>query len=105
PGGLSAEFDPHAFLWWPKTQLALLPYGGPDPVTYRSAAAAIGVTASRAGLEEVGRITHGPEWDRGDVVRSMIVGDRVITVSELGIATSALSGLGPVDFQAFVAAG
>ncbi len=104
-GGLAAEFDPHAFLWWPKTNLALLPYSGWDYKTGRSAAAAVGVTATRAALAEAGRITHGPEWDRGDVVRSVIVGSRVFTLSELGIATSSLSGLGQSDFQAFVAAG
>ncbi len=105
-GGLVAEFDPHAFLWWPKTSLALLPYEGWDQQTYKSAAAAVGITASRAGgLNEVGRITHGPDWDRGNVVRSLIVGDRVFTVSELGIATNAVGGLTAVDFQPFVVAG
>ncbi len=104
-GGLAAEFDPHAFLWWPKTSLALLPYSGWDRQTHTSAAAVVGITATRASLAEAGRITHGPGWDRGDVIRSVIVGTRVFTLSELGIATSDLSGLGPVDFQAFVAAG
>ena len=105
PGGFAAEFDPHAFLWWPKTQLALLPYSGWDYKTGRSAAAAVGFTASRAGLAAAGQVTHGPEWDRGNVVRSVIVGDRVFTVSELGLGTNSLGGLGAVDFQAFVAAG
>lgn len=106
PGSFAAEFDPHAFLWWAPTSLALLPYDGWNSKTYYRDTAAIGITATKAaGLTEAGRITHGPEWDRGQIVRSVIVGARVITVSELGVGTNALDGLGPVDFQAFVAAG
>ena len=103
PGSFAAEFDPHAFLWWAPKSLALLPYDGWDPKTYYRDTAAVGITASKAaGLGDAGRITHGPEWDRGRIVRSVIIGARVVTVSELGIGTSSLDGLGPQDFQAFV---
>lgn len=103
PGGFAAEFDPHAFLWWAPTSLALLPYSGWDPKTYARDAAVVGISATKAtGLNETGRVTHGPEWDRGQIVRSVIAQGRVITVSELGIGTSALDGLGARDFQAFL---
>lgn len=106
PGSFAAEFDPHAFLWWAPTSLAVLPYDGWNSKTYYRDAAAVGITATKAaGLNEVGRITHGPEWDRGRIVRSVIVANRIITVSELGIGTSALDGLSAQDFQGFVAAG
>lgn len=50
------------------------------------------------GLEEVGRIVHGPAWDRSEVVRSVIVRDRVLTISEQGVAAHRLDGLAPVGF-------
>lgn len=106
-GSFAAEFDPHAFLWWAPKSLALLPYSGYDrTATYGRDAAVVGVTATKAGgLGEAGRITHGPEWDRGSIVRSVVIGNRIVTVSELGIGTNALDGLGAGDFQPFVAAG
>ena len=101
-GTLGAEFDPHAFLWWPARTLALIPYNGWDTKTYRSASAAIGFTATRQGLSESGRITHGPDWDHGRIVRSMIVGDRVITVSELGVSANGLSDFAQLGWLPFV---
>lgn len=103
PGSFAAEFDPHAFLWWAPKSLALLPYDGWDSRTYVRDSAVVGITATKAGgLADAGRVTHGPEWDRGRIVRSVIVGGRVITVSELGIGTSGLEGLGAQDFQPFL---
>lgn len=99
-GSSIAEFDPHAFLWWGRAKLALVPY---DVWTgSRPDRGMLGLRAGRAeGLEEVGRIVHGPEWDRPHVVRSVVVRDRVLTVSELGVATHRLEGLGPVGFSPF----
>lgn len=99
----AAEFDPHAFLWWAKAKLALLPFSDWDPNVGRADNGMVGLRAGRAeGLIEVGRITHGPEWDRAPVERAVVVGDRVLTVSDLGVATHRIEGLTPVGFLPFV---
>lgn len=99
-GSSSAEVDPHAFLWWPKAQLALLPYEEwDDRFTKRGM---LGLRAGRAeGLTEVGRITHGPEWDEAAVERSVIVGDRVLTISDFGVAAHRIGALAPLGFLPF----
>ncbi|MBJ7329289.1 MAG: beta-propeller domain-containing protein [Solirubrobacteraceae bacterium] len=103
-GQSQAEVDPHAFLWWPQAKLALLPYE-----TWTGAQADRGMLGLRAGrsegLTEVGRITHGPAWDLGSVERSVVVGDRVLTVSDLGVAAHRIGGLAPLGFLPFVPAG
>lgn len=100
-GGSSlAEFDPHAFLWWGRAKLALLPYSGWNGARFDRGM--LGLRAGRAeGLTEVGRIVHGPEWDRAEVVRSVVVRDRVLTVSDQGVAAHRVEGLGPVGFAPF----
>ncbi len=101
-GGSRAEVDPHAFLWWPARKLALLPYE-----TWRAAGGGfdrgmLGLRAGRGeGLSEVGRIVHGPEWDQAAVARSVVVRDRVLTVSDLGVAVHRLDGLAPAGFLPF----
>ena len=101
-GSSQAEVDPHAFLWWPARKLALLPYE-----TWRAAGGGfdrgmLGLRAGRAeGLSEVGRIVHGPEWDQAAVARSVVVRDRVLTVSDLGVAVHRLDGLAPAGFLPF----
>ncbi len=96
-GGSSAvEFDPHAFLWWAPTQLALVPSEGMSITTdsYGSVGSVYGLRATRdAGLREVGRVLHGPDWDHPMVKRTVIVGSRVLSLSDLGIRTSTLDDL------------
>jgi uncharacterized secreted protein with C-terminal beta-propeller domain len=80
-GSSSAEFDHHAFLYWPPARLSVLPiqagmngnwFGG-----------AIGVRVGRrTGIDEVGRTVHkGSSY----VSRALVVGDSVYTVSDAGI--------------------
>ncbi|MDO9353186.1 MAG: beta-propeller domain-containing protein, partial [Solirubrobacteraceae bacterium] len=102
-GGSSAtEFDPHAFLWWGPANTAILPVSSYDPATYRVNNAAVGVTATRAaGLAKSGEITHGPAWELAPVERSLVVGDRVFSVSDFGVSSNRLPGLQPLGFAAF----
>lgn len=80
-----AEFDHHAFLWWPATKLAVLPVYQP------SFAGAIGFRVDRgAGIEEVGRIDHGTGFLP---TRSAVVGERLFTLSDSGIEVGALATL------------
>jgi uncharacterized secreted protein with C-terminal beta-propeller domain len=84
------EYDHHAFLWWPKSKLAVLPVdvydGRGDPFS-----GAIGFHVARGGIDEVGRVTHDATEYPVSVRRSVVVGDRLFTVSELGVKASALA--------------
>lgn len=101
-GSSSAEVDPHAFLWWSKEKLALLPYEEWDARWTKRGM--LGLRAGRTeGLTEVGRITHGPAWDEAAVQRSVIVGDRVLTVSDFGVAVHRIGALAPLGFLPFSA--
>jgi uncharacterized secreted protein with C-terminal beta-propeller domain len=92
------EDDHHAFMWWAPEQLAVLPvrhYGGDAP------SGAVGLRATRAGgIGERGRIQH-PGSSSLPVRRSLVVGERLVTVSDGGVATSRLSTLAPLSFVAF----
>jgi uncharacterized secreted protein with C-terminal beta-propeller domain len=111
PGWTPTDYDTHAFLWWPKLHLAFVPYSGygywasddNDP------SALVVLSASRAGdgpnLTERGRVTHGPGWDHPDVNRAVVIGDRVLSISEVGIASSRLDDLGLIGTAPFYSAG
>ena len=95
-GGASsseAEYDHHAFLYWGPEQLAVLPVaiydGSSDPFN-----GAIGFRVGKAKIEEVGRIEHdsGQQYSPG-IRRSLVVGKRLFTVSDLGAKASTLSSL------------
>ncbi|HEX8207202.1 MAG TPA: beta-propeller domain-containing protein, partial [Solirubrobacteraceae bacterium] len=91
----AAESDHHAFLWWAPTKLLVVPvsdYGerGENPFV-----GAVGLHADRTGLAEAGRTEH-PEQEGGwtpDIYRSVVVGDRLFTISSLGIQAGRLDTL------------
>jgi uncharacterized secreted protein with C-terminal beta-propeller domain len=90
----AVEWDHHAFLWWPATKLAML------PMTSSGFDGALGFRVSRAsGIQVVARIAH----DGTQVDRAVIVGDRVFTVSPLGVKASALDGFADRGWAAFPA--
>jgi uncharacterized secreted protein with C-terminal beta-propeller domain len=97
-----AEWDHHAFLWWGPTALAVLPLQtyATDPAG-SSFAGAVGLRIRRAGIAEVGRITHGTGADQAIVRRSFVAGSRLFTVSDRGIAAASLDKLAPLGFTAF----
>ena len=91
-----AEYDHHAFLYWPGTQLAVIPvtaYGDKEPFS-----GAIGFRIDKAsGITEVGRVQHDDPAKPGGYVpgveRSMVLGDRLVTLSARGLMTSTLDTL------------
>ena len=89
PGVSEAEFDHHAFLHWPRTGLVVIPFGNQ----------AIALRAGRArGLDEPTRL----EGDGASAIRrSLVVGGRVLTVSDAGIAANNLVTLEAAGWAAF----
>jgi uncharacterized secreted protein with C-terminal beta-propeller domain len=96
-----AENDHHAFLYWDPTRLAVIPlqryaYDDPQQPPY---AGAVGFRVARGAITEVGRIQHPA--DSGELVpigRSIVVGDRLLTLSAAGLATNRLDDLGALGF-------
>jgi hypothetical protein len=104
-GGASsseAEYDHHAFLYWGPEKLAVLPVaiydGRSDPFN-----GAIGFRVGSAAIDEVGRIAHddsGQQYTPG-IRRSLVVGQRLFTISDLGAKASTLSSLADEAFVPF----
>ncbi|MEA2424015.1 MAG: hypothetical protein QOH13_425, partial [Thermoleophilaceae bacterium] len=103
------EFDPHAFLWWDPAKLAVLPvsiYNYDDKGNGDTFSGAIGFHATKAdGVTEAGRASH-PKDQYGysaGITRSLVVGDRLLTVSPAGVLASDLATFADRGFAAFPA--
>ncbi len=97
PGGSSseAEWDHHAFLWWAPSKLAVL------PLESARFSGAVGLKVERAAIAEAGRASHqlrGQEWP---VRRSLVVGGRLVTISDVGIERDSLTDLAEEAWLAF----
>jgi uncharacterized secreted protein with C-terminal beta-propeller domain len=82
------EHDHRAFLFWPRTGLIVLPL---DRWRWSGEPAWAGVGAFRvgtSGLSEVTRIAHPRQ---GHIQRSLVAGERLLTVSDEGVLSSALA--------------
>jgi uncharacterized secreted protein with C-terminal beta-propeller domain len=89
PGWSEAESDHHAFLFWPRTGLVVIPFD----------VRAVGFRVSRArGIDELARIEHTPN---AAIHRSLVVGDTVLTVSDAGVKASSLATLADRGWAAF----
>ncbi len=120
-GGSSSEvqYDHHAFLFWPPTGLAVLPVqiypSQPVPVSGSGVVApapavapspgfvgAIGYHVDGSGIAEVGRIAHAAVGGYAPAIRrSIVVGQRLFTISTAGVLASDLTSLSPAGFAAF----
>jgi uncharacterized secreted protein with C-terminal beta-propeller domain len=101
PGLTPVESQPHAFLYWAPASLAVIPlqtYSN-DPLCCSSAVA---VRIGGNALTVAGKVVHHND-ERGDipVERSFVIGDRLYTLSYLGIMSSGLGDLGPLHFTGF----
>jgi uncharacterized secreted protein with C-terminal beta-propeller domain len=103
----SVDFDPHAFLWWEPLHLAVLPivtYNfSSDGTSADNFSGAIGFTATKAGgVTEAGRVSQPP--DNGytpSISRTLVVGDRLFTISTFGATASDLATFADRGFVRF----
>ena len=82
-----AEFDPHALLWWPATQLLVLPI-----MDMTGAATALALRVTPTGLLTVAHLAP-PRSSAGGVRRELVIGDTLWTVTDSGLLASNLSTL------------
>ena len=90
-GWSEAEHDHHAFLFWPKTGLVMIPF------EQRASGFRVGRTR---GIDPLGRVEHDQAYP---IRRSLVVRDSVLTVSENGVKASSVATLGERGWAAFPA--
>jgi hypothetical protein len=112
-GWSEVEFDHHAFLYWPPAGMAVLPLErwSFDDATGASdySAGAAGLLVGRAGILQVGTVEHestptgDPEFPvyPTPIRRSVVVGNALYTVSELGLKASDLVTLADLAWVSF----
>ncbi|XTZ13241.1 beta-propeller domain-containing protein [Micromonospora echinospora] len=84
-----AEHDPHALLFWPASGLVVLPVSGPGS----GGQGALVLRIDGSSLTQLGWITHPGVGQRGGILRSLIVGDTLWTLSDAGLQATDLVGL------------
>ncbi|WP_219467441.1 beta-propeller domain-containing protein [Nonomuraea rhizosphaerae] len=100
--GSEAEWDPHAFLYWPKTGLSVIPLN-----TYtrdRSEIGAMVLKIDDSSVTKVGMIKHPVKQQKDmsyqpSIQRAMVIGDSIWTVSTDGVQVNDATSL---EEQAFI---
>lgn len=108
-GHSEAEFDPHAFLWWPAEQMVVVPLTAAPAVRDRGDvwAPEHGALVLRVGdrsFTELELISHpaAGEWERtGQIRRSLVIDNTLWTVSTSGLQADDLSTLETVAWLPF----
>lgn len=99
-GRSEAEFDPHAFLYWPQTGVLVVPLNVYSPSGGGSEGGALVLKVSEAALTEIGTISHpqarhdGKGGYPGQIRRALMIGDTLWTVSEGGLRADRMPDLG-----------
>lgn len=109
-----AEWDHHAFLWWPETDTAVLPlqrWSFDEAKGYDdSFSGAVVVHANAQAITSVGEIEHPSHKDQfcddcrswsEPIIRSIVIGDTLFTVSNTGIMATDMESLEMVEWLRF----
>ncbi|HUR76996.1 MAG TPA: beta-propeller domain-containing protein [Acidimicrobiales bacterium] len=99
----SAEFDHHAFLYWPKTKLAVLPVQVYEQDKQQPFNGAVGLKIGEAAITEAGRVEPPRARDQyfSEVQRSVVVGDRLYMTTLSGVLVTRLDNLGQTAWVAY----
>ncbi|MFI6320730.1 beta-propeller domain-containing protein [Nonomuraea sp. NPDC050556] len=102
--GSDAEWDPHAFLYWQKTGLSVIPLSTYTAKTGEAESGAVALRITDSGVTKLGMIKH-PKITANNytyepnIQRSMVIGDSLWTISEGGIQVNDANTL---DKQAWI---
>ncbi len=101
-----AEYDHKAFLQWGDTIIVPLTAHGWNNEKQSFFTGAVAIDTTDGELSEITRLVHpdGDNWEWGwnaAILRSLVVGDNLYTVSNTGIMKSSLDDFDTVDFLEF----
>ncbi|MFF0775435.1 beta-propeller domain-containing protein [Nonomuraea wenchangensis] len=98
--GSEAEWDPHAFLYWPKTGLSVI------PLFQQDGSGALVLRIDDSGVSKLGMIRHPAQKQEGSdqpyqpgIQRSIVIGSSVWTLSQEGLQVNDAASL---DSQAWI---
>jgi uncharacterized secreted protein with C-terminal beta-propeller domain len=92
-GWSAAEQDHHAFLYWPATNLVVVPFGQQ----------AVAMKVTQSGITELGRIiqSQANQSQLPQIERSVVVRSSLLTVSDSGVAANSLSSFATLGWAQF----
>jgi hypothetical protein len=113
-GHSTAEFDPHAFLYWPATNLLVIPMtnlmvasggaavgkvapGIPQPIAPEQVAGAVALHVSNDSITQLGSVSHQNE----PISRSLVIDRTLWTVGQTGLGAYDIGTLATQSWIAF----
>lgn len=104
-GGYSeAEYDPHALLWWPGTNLLVVPmtvYNDDAVKQAQPTASALALRVTDTGMTEIDAITQPATTSRDvnpTIRRTLVIGNVLWSVSDAGLQATDLSTMDPLGW-------